>query len=565
MMRGGKKLYTGKQTDPGPMIGSSYRVIRLLGRGGEGSVYLVRHMATEQLRAAKSLGAGLFGNRMHELNMMKHLHHPSLPQIFDVLEEEEQVWLIMEYIRGRGLQELTSGEVSADQFYSVAQQLSEVLMYLHLRSSPVLHLDIKPSNILMKQDGRIVLIDFGTSVPWSIQEGHSHCIGTKGFAAPEQQCREDTADARSDIYGFGAVMFYCLFGRPPDGERDAASAYRAGKHLPSWKKAACSLIYRCIREEKTMRFQNSRCLYQAVVRAKRRYTAYRRIRRASPALGLFVIVLYFFAASFAGGSAASQTVQDDELVYRQLLETSEGLGFGQAFTCYEQAARLFPSDITWMLHLLERITQDCSFDEEEEEAWKKLLFETEPGKEQTIMENMKENSEAYGLLSYRLGMAYWYFYESSGGKSAAYKWFCEAEKAAGAMETQPDWSESAHIHAKIGSYYETLGRTDDRKEQQKQFCTYWKDLKQLWELEEWKQEYSQAQLQVAEELLSCLIMKSYELQQGEETAQNMKRIVNEILEFVEDGTDGADEKRAEIQTRCTQALQAVERVYQNSK
>lgn len=97
----------------------NYRMIRRLGSGGDGIVYLVEHVPTEQLRAAKRIEGSRAGERVNELNMMKHLHHPSLPQIIDILECAGQTWLVMEYIRGVALSEsdyrtVTGGAVLSD-------------------------------------------------------------------------------------------------------------------------------------------------------------------------------------------------------------------------------------------------------------------------------------------------------------------------------------------------------------------------------------------------------------------------------------------------------------------
>lgn len=141
-----------------------YCILRELGSGGEGKVYLVRHQVTEQLRAAKRLWKGTDADRLHELKMMKRLRHPSLPEVIDVLPEKDCIWLIMTYVKGQCLQELFRGGISEMEFFSIAGQLSEVLGYLHGRRMPILHLDIKPTNLLLKRNGRLVLIDFGGSV-----------------------------------------------------------------------------------------------------------------------------------------------------------------------------------------------------------------------------------------------------------------------------------------------------------------------------------------------------------------------------------------------------------------
>ena len=141
-----------------------YCILRELGSGGEGKVYLVRHQVTEQLRAAKRLWKGTDADRLHELKMMKRLRHPSLPEVIDVLPEKDCIWLIMTYVKGQCLQELFGGGISEMEFFSIAGQLSEVLGYLHGRRMPILHLDIKPTNLLLKRNGRLVLIDFGAAL-----------------------------------------------------------------------------------------------------------------------------------------------------------------------------------------------------------------------------------------------------------------------------------------------------------------------------------------------------------------------------------------------------------------
>ena len=132
-----------------------YCILRELGSGGEGKVYLVRHQVTEQLRAAKRLWKGTDADRLHELKMMKRLRHPSLPEVIDVLPEKDCIWLIMTYVKGQCLQELFRGGISEMEFFSIAGQLSEVLGYLHGRRMPILHLDIKPTNLLLKRNGRL--------------------------------------------------------------------------------------------------------------------------------------------------------------------------------------------------------------------------------------------------------------------------------------------------------------------------------------------------------------------------------------------------------------------------
>lgn len=131
-----------------------YCILRELGSGGEGKVYLVRHQVTEQLRAAKRLWKGTDADRLHELKMMKRLRHPSLPEVIDVLPEKDCIWLIMTYVKGQCLQELFRGGISEMEFFSIAGQLSEVLGYLHGTSNADFAPGYKADESAAERNGR---------------------------------------------------------------------------------------------------------------------------------------------------------------------------------------------------------------------------------------------------------------------------------------------------------------------------------------------------------------------------------------------------------------------------
>lgn len=439
-----------------------YRMIRELGSGGEGRVFLVQHVTTEQLRAAKQLPRKSGLDQVHELNMLKKLHHPSLPEVIDVLEEDDCVWLILSYIRGISLQEFlesrTEGEaVSEADFISVAGQLAEVLRYLHQRKTPILHLDIKPSNLIWRKDGRLVLIDFGAALRGHPGVRPENCCGTPGFAAPEQYQKGYFLDARTDQYGFGAVLYYLLHGsvyqpdsreegrrRKEKGEQREKDTERCGRsgtkregrcrvrrrrrghrgHRKRWMRDADELLGNCLASKPENRYADSSALVLAVQRIRLR--SQRRKKRARVG-GAFGIVLLL--AGFCGGVLVKENGKqriEREQTYEALVDEADGLGFGQAAGRYEQAAQLRPADAGLYFHLLDRMLQDYRFDCEEEELMQRLLFAVLPGQQVTVWEQLLAQREVYGRLAYELGLAYWYFYEGSGGRTAAAKWFGRA-------------------------------------------------------------------------------------------------------------------------------------------
>lgn len=545
-------------------IDENYQIIRRLGHGGDGTVYLVRHRPTDQFRAAKVLQTDIPERRRHELNMMKTLRHPSLPQIFDVLESQGTVWLIMEYINGRSLSEIDREEITAELFFRIAGQLAEVLVYLHTRKMPVLHLDIKPTNVLLRKNEDLVLIDFGASVLTDQSESITSCYGTPGYAAPEQKCPNMNLDERADIYGFGAVLYYCLYGTAPGvmmQQQQKAGDFAQNK---IWKRQVDHLLARCLQENREKRFSNSVLLYRSVRKAERKYYLKKQAKKMSAA-ALFLLFAIVFAADHLGLSNSGQEITEVKTEYERLLQEAESLGFVQAFSCYEKAAILYPEDSMWCSHLLGRIEEDYSFSLEEEDVLKKLIFAIPSGGEQTTEKLLEQHPEEYGALAYRIGLAYWYFYEGSGGKSAAFRWFQRAVDSVEAEQYRPLWLESAHIHVKIAAYYEKLGKQDPNGEQNAGITVYWEDLIQLWELDSLKQESIGIRRQIAKEILSCVILYAYELKNCGNGFGRFQDILESLKYFIEieDTEPGADEEKRWREYKAAEA--AVERIFADER
>lgn len=608
-MRGGIDLAEEGLQEAGRRIGQNYRIIRKLGHGGDGTIYLVQHCPTEQLRAAKLIKTDLPGRRRHELDMMKRLRHPALPQIYDVLEERGEFWIIMEYFCGKTLYELrTEARIEADLFFSIARQLAEVLVYLHTRKPPVLHLDIKPSNIIIRSDGCIVLIDFGAAVWADTRTGITACFGTPGFAAPEQWNPNLELDVRADFYGFGAVLYYCLFGTVPAlqsktrkkgffekivRERNTRRMKDTIHRLKGvWgSREVASLLRRCMQEDRQDRFQDTFSLYRGVEKAERRYFARKKVYKSSAAILLLLTTVTFAAGNLHWRDSSEEAAQIQQS-YDTLLEQADGLGFEQAVSCYERAVGLCPKDSAWCTKLLDRIEADYLFSMEEEETLKKLMFSVPAGSTGTEEEMIETYASDYGNLAYRIGLMYWYFYEGTGGRSAAAKWFQKAvnwqEKMADKAdeteaeddtenktlteqekrsETQGDtalWIESARIHAKIGGYYETLGKQSPDGDETESISVYWEDLTRLWELDSVKHDSIRIQWEIAQELLSVLIMQSSELKREGISINRLQEILASIGSFL-DGNPELNQIAEACRERYQAAMEALERLTESER
>ncbi|MCD8396040.1 MAG: serine/threonine protein kinase [Lachnospiraceae bacterium] len=584
---------------------SGYRIVRRLGSGGEGTVYLVCHLCTEQLRAAKVL-TNVRMDRKHELDMMKHLNHPSLPKIMDVLEQDGYLWLIMEYIQGRRLDQIVSKGMTHEQLWSVASQLSLVLMYLHSRREPVLHLDIKPSNILLRPDQTLVLIDFGTSIRGHSIEENAGKYGTRGFAAPEQQQRDGIVDVRTDLYGAGAVLYYCCYGHIP--VEDEISFLRAGKYLQHLRFNR--IINKCLQENPDKRYQDSRRLYNAICKAQRAEKFWQKIRKTFAATLLLLSVIILFINSLpkysdnyldTAGAASDRALEDisqrfteisseivletttesaqnvihfydtereselesvNEIEYHRLLDMAGGMGFSQAVECYQRASELYPGDSEWFLQILEQVTSDGIFEAEEENAVKELIYATSMDSGSTALEQLAVDARAYGLFTYRMGLAYWYYYDGTGGKSAAAWWFRLAMDSQD-KESNVDWLESAVVLSRIGSYYGMLGSTIAEEERETKEWDYWNDLKELWQLYQEQEEKTEIRTQTAEEMLTLIVLKSGMLREYGASREDVTEVLDAIEEFINRTLIADDQKEFEtLEEQSKAARTALERAYQ---
>ena len=151
----------------GDCIDGRYRIYGEKGKGGGGIVYLAEHLALKKQVVLKQIINGSPDMELlrTEVDILKRLRHPALPQVYDFVNVNGNVFTVMEYIEGYNLQEyLDAGDTfSQEQIVIWARQLAEVLVYMHGQAHPVIHRDIKPSNIMIKPDGNICLIDFNIS------------------------------------------------------------------------------------------------------------------------------------------------------------------------------------------------------------------------------------------------------------------------------------------------------------------------------------------------------------------------------------------------------------------
>jgi len=212
----------------GQLINYRYRIIEKLAEGGQSVVYLAADQNAFGHRVVVKqfkLGPGTPASREAALNqfeasarMLAQLHHPGIVQVIEYVLHNGVPLLITEYAEGETLQHRMQSEtfgLPEEQVLDMADQLCDVLGYLHSQNPPVIYRDLTPGNIIISPTGRIKLIDFGIARTMKAgKASDTEPLGTTGYAAPEQYGNLQTGPY-SDVYSLGATLLYALTGYDP--------------------------------------------------------------------------------------------------------------------------------------------------------------------------------------------------------------------------------------------------------------------------------------------------------------------------------------------------------------
>ena len=197
------------------IITDKYEIISELGHGAHAKVYLAKHKKLNVLRAIKYIKKSEADSirYLQEANLIKNLKHSGIPIIYDIDEDENSICIIEEYISGKSMTSfmLEKQHLSLNTICQFGIQICDILDYLHSygekseKNKGILHLDLKPDNIMINEDKIIKIIDYDNA-SYENQE-LKQCIGSKGFAAPEQYHRLNVGKT-ADIYGLGILLLY---------------------------------------------------------------------------------------------------------------------------------------------------------------------------------------------------------------------------------------------------------------------------------------------------------------------------------------------------------------------
>ena len=488
----------------GSLVDGKYKILNKIGQGGMSVVYLAMNERANKQWAIKEVRKDGVQNfevvkqgLIAETEMLKKLSHPNLPSIIDVIDGDGTFLIVMDYIEGRHLESVVKeyGAQSQEDVIEWAKQLCDVLSYLHSRKSPIIYRDMKPSNVMLKPDGKVMLIDFGTAREFKENSvADTTCLGTQGYAAPEQYGGHGQTDARTDIYCLGATLYHLLTGHNPS--EPPYEMYPIRYWNPELSSGLEEIILKCTQKNPDDRYQNCGELLYALehyneldIEYKRKQTLKWRAFLCSAALTALA------GAGAVGFKIAENTVTAS--TYEVYVEEAANLASTDPEQCiqyYKNAIALNPSDGLAYENLLnfflwehndsaqedtgseaasQKIT--CVFSDAEEQEIRKVLG-TEENRNRSNEKYLKANVEDYDKFAYDLGIAYYFSYNGTGNKGAARKWLEIASEAEITEKlNEANINRAANLY-KISEYYDSLEMRNQAGDSMVSYADYWRDL-----------------------------------------------------------------------------------------
>ncbi len=259
-----------------------YQILEPLGAGGMGAVFKVRHQISNRVEALKIIlphasgPPAMAGRFLREIRLQASLQHVNIAGLHNAFHLGDQVAMVMEFIDGASLREkLHQTGVNLAQGLNYASQILTALAYAHGRG--VIHRDIKPSNVMIQPDGIVKLLDFGLGMsaldPDLTQPGT--LLGSPHYMSPEQ-ARGERADARSDLYSTGAVLYELAAGKPPFEASGTYALIAAHLHQipkppsevnPNVPAELSRIVLKALAKEPDQRFQTAQEFLAALERA----------------------------------------------------------------------------------------------------------------------------------------------------------------------------------------------------------------------------------------------------------------------------------------------------------
>ena len=530
----------------GQVIDDKYEILKLIGKGGMSKVYLAMDKRLNKQWAVKEVQKNARDNNnevvvqsaIEEAQMIKELDHPAIVRIVDIIEHEEVIYIIEDYIEGETLGSIVEEHGAQPQKMVIdwAMQLCEALEYLHTRKPPIIYRDMKPANVMLKPDGNVKVIDFGIAREYK-EHGLADTInlGTRGYAAPEQFGDKGQTDARTDVYCLGATIYHLVSGHNP-----AEPPYEM-KPIRYWNPQLSAglevIIQKCTQFNPEDRYQSCAELLYALHHYEEYGAAYRAKQKRK---------LYYFGT--AAGIALAGTLMGsvgmymrsyvNSADYRQNIEwATRAPSTEEKIAYYSDAIGIDAAEPEAYLGMIEAMEADGVFTSEEE---KTLLAEID---KYPLGDGLDTN---YANLAYKIGSLYWFCYAYGATDSqleeystqvavtrmkSAIPWFDYAMTYGG--EDYENYN-SARVFRDVGQFNRDITLNIEKASDGGMYQSYWENLQELVALTTGGQESNErVQLEVYRMTLYSVERYARKFKAEEVTREEMEALCETIRTAVD--------------------------------
>lgn len=535
----------------GSVIDGKYKILNVVGKGGMSVVYLAMNERANKQWAIKEVrkdGMQSFEvvkqNLVAETDLLKKLNHPHLPSIIDVIDCDDTFLIVMDYIEGNPLSKAleTSGAQNQDDVIEWAKQLCDVLGYLHSRKPPIIYRDMKPSNVMLKPDGNVMLIDFGTAREFKYSSvADTTCLGTQGYAAPEQFGGHGQTDARTDIYCLGATMYHLVTGHNP--ATPPYEMYPIRQWNPMLSSGLEEIILKCTQRNPEDRYQSCAELLYALDHYRDLDIENKKVQsfKWKTFLASFIMTIVMLVGTI--GFSAGLTVQTSSTYESYIANGDSAVSQDAAEKFYLDAINVDPANPLAYQKLLERCTSDSKLSEDEYNTIKDEIYEHENELKS------KYPSEYADNVAYKLGQALYFSYVPSSQKSesenfsmagitVSQRWLDIAQK----MGSTEQIKHRAELLSSMSKAYQNMSGKSLEGDPVEEVKEYWNNLVEIASPNIAKEENNQIALLIYRNVTSQIYTKYYWfIKNSLATAKdisneldNIEKYVNEIKVAVPD-------------------------------
>lgn len=553
----------------GSLLDGKYRILDEVGHGGMSVVYMARNEKANKTWAVKvvrkdgkmdfnTVRAGLVA----EIETLKNLNHPNLPSIVDVIEDDESFIIVMDFIEGNSLDKVLEENGAQPEEYVVewAMQLCDVFGYLHSRTPPIIYRDMKPANIMLKPDGNVTVIDFGTAKAYDIDLGQTTGIGTIGYAAPEQYRGSGygRTDARTDIYCLGMTLYHLLTGVDPCKNIIADKSIRAIN--PGLSVGLDMIIQKCIQEHPDARYQSCAELMYDLEHYKDLEPIVR--KRQKRKLTTFILTCVFSVVLAVSGLLLNgYALKKASDTYDSKVNEADGKSnYEEQVKLYEEAINI-PEQGTKKdayLKLLASYDKDNIFSEDEVAQIDRIMTANRDSLQ-------KNNPEGYAEICFEIGSLYWYSFHDSNQLTRAQNsvyWFEEAYKYSD--DNYKDKG-TAKAYMSIGEFYRDIQLNVDKGKDKGMYKTLFSNLQEVIStIAENSEESDKVRLDVLGLARAAIHQYATGFKKDGITRTEINEMLNDIeacLRNITDSTTLIEQMKNEINTLLPDTKNAVNAAY----